>query len=419
MMCFDSYLIDSILGCSGIATRMFDYQVMPNGERHSTRTITKTPKQTQLDEEDNQSDEAEEYTTKKQQQRQTTAHEKASRAEEQKRIKTLKAQAQAESESAVGAVQMMSDVGDLPGLDNDDPNYDLIRKIAHLTGRNYAGQGLTTEELQETLDDPMACTTPGVGDLHQANDQPPFAAFYPGITFGSAPESAPKPKSTSGTSKRNRQHSTDSPSAKRQRVPSDQVPPRTPTAFVSQQAGSRNGSTVPPEAASRHAPLTRTDNYLRQHPDSSPATSTTSKLKATRTTIIHDNFEARKPAHASLRCIFPSTSPAHRLARMPSRLIAYTASILHYVINGYHKGAWNNDRMNSTTQGVFFRQFLKEYEHEENANGYQRAYGERYREKIYDIGRAAYEEHMPVQEDPLPPAKGTWGEDMQMDMDLV
>ncbi|EUC55056.1 hypothetical protein RSOL_086620, partial [Rhizoctonia solani AG-3 Rhs1AP] len=241
-------------------------QVMPNGERHSTRTITKTPKQTQLDEEDNQSDEAEEYTTKKQQQRQTTAHEKASRAEEQKRIKTLKAQAQAESESAVGAVQMMSDVGDLPGLDNDDPNYDLIRKIAHLTGRNYAGQGLTTEELQETLDDPMACTTPGVGDLHQANDQPPFAAFYPGR----------------------------------------------------------------------------------------PRISTKAQ--------VHFSF-----------------------------IMSLMAII----------------------------KFLKEYEHEENANGYQRAYGERYREKIYDIGRAAYEEHMPVQEDPLPPAKGTWGEDMQMDMDLV
>ncbi|KAG8746374.1 hypothetical protein FRC11_012720 [Ceratobasidium sp. 423] len=140
--------------------------------------------------------EAEEQSIAKQRRSELNAQEKTRQVEERERVDALQAQAEAELETAPATVRMMHDVGDLPGLVADDPNYDLLRKIAHLTGKNYVGQGLTTEELQDTLDDPMADTPGDEGNTEPG--QPSFAAFYPGLTFGSTPKSTAKSKPTSG-----------------------------------------------------------------------------------------------------------------------------------------------------------------------------------------------------------------------------
>ncbi|KEP46908.1 hypothetical protein V565_176220, partial [Rhizoctonia solani 123E] len=71
---------------------------------------------------------------------------------------------------------------------------------------------------------------------------------------------------------------------------------------------------------------------------------------------------------------------------IPSRLIAYVCAMLQFIINGYRKGPWNNDRLSAKVQGAFFRQFLKDYEKEENASAARKAIGENYREKIYRRG---------------------------------
>ncbi|CAE7231143.1 unnamed protein product [Rhizoctonia solani] len=236
-------------------------QVGPNGERRSVRSIKKTPKLKQLEEaEATEREEAEERALAKQRRAELTAQTKARRVEERERVDALQVQAEAELESAAATVQMMYNVGDLPDLDSDDPNYDLIRKIAHLTGKNYAGQGLTTEELQDTLDDPMADAPTDGGNIQ--DDQPSFGQFFPGITFGGTPEATMTPKPTPGASNK-RQHSTgtDIPPGKKPRASSNQAPqPRTPTTRTSlPRTGGRTGSTVSAEAASRYPPLTRTD----------------------------------------------------------------------------------------------------------------------------------------------------------------
>ncbi|KAG8697195.1 hypothetical protein FRC11_000195, partial [Ceratobasidium sp. 423] len=122
--------------------------------------------------------EAEEQSVAKRRRSELNAQEKTCRVEEREHVDALQAQAEAELETALATVCMMHDVGDLPRLAADDPNYDLLRKIAHLTGKNYAGQGLTTEELQDTLDDPTADTPGDEGNTEPG--QPSFAAFYPG-----------------------------------------------------------------------------------------------------------------------------------------------------------------------------------------------------------------------------------------------
>ncbi|KAG8762034.1 hypothetical protein FRC11_011560 [Ceratobasidium sp. 423] len=192
-------------------------QVRPNGEWHSMHPITKLTKQELLDEQKaTKNEEAAKCALVKQTQSETAVQAKAHQAEEHEHVELLKAQAEVELESAATTVEMMYDIGDLAGLDPDDPNYNLIRKIAHLTGNNYASQGLTREELQETLDDLEADITSGKGSLNPPNNKPPFMAFYPGLKFGSVPELTSKSKSFSGSPKHTCQHLTNSPSLKKQ-----------------------------------------------------------------------------------------------------------------------------------------------------------------------------------------------------------
>ncbi|CAE6396686.1 unnamed protein product [Rhizoctonia solani] len=99
---------------------------------------------------------------------------------------------------------------------------------------------------------------------------------------------------------------------------------------------------------------------------------------------------------------------------IPSRLIAYVCAILQYIVNGYRKGPWNNDRLSASTQAAFFRQFLKDYEKEENRSENTRAWGRKYRKQIYTDGQTLYEAAKPI-EDPMPEAEGTWSSDMEMD----
>ncbi|KAG8687615.1 hypothetical protein FRC11_006904 [Ceratobasidium sp. 423] len=202
---------------------------------------------------------------------------------------------------------MMYDVGELPGLDSNDPNYELLRKIAHRTGKNYAGQGLSTEELQQILDDPPtdgpeADATFGKSNISPADrtensatrqpDQPDFAPYYPGITF-SKPENDPKP--STALSKHSHPASNNPSSSKKRRVSTDTPPPLgTTTAHASNKSESRKGSVVPPQATYHYSPSTRTDNTTihggtpshPQHPPAPPRRKSTPLTPTYKATII-------------------------------------------------------------------------------------------------------------------------------------
>ncbi|KAG8732938.1 hypothetical protein FRC11_009934 [Ceratobasidium sp. 423] len=275
-------------------------QIDPNGHRRSLREVKKTPKQQAIDDQ---------KAIKHQglARSQVAADVKRQRTQQRMNIESLKAQAQAELDNAEATVRMMYDVGELPGLDSNDPNYELLRKIAHRTGKNYAGQGLSTEELQEILDDPPtddpeADKTFGKSNISPADrtedsatrqpDQPDFASYYPGITFGK-PENDPKP--STAPSKRSHPTSNNPSSSKKHRVSTDTPPPLgTTTTHASNKSESRKGSVVPPQATYRYSPLTRTDNTTihggtpshPQHPPAPPRRKPTPLTPTYKATII-------------------------------------------------------------------------------------------------------------------------------------
>ncbi|KAJ1300839.1 hypothetical protein OPQ81_002479 [Rhizoctonia solani] len=160
--------------------------------RRSKREVKEPHKQIEIDAKrvsDKQV--AEERADDKQKRSEAASKEKTRRAEERAHIQALQTESQAKLDNADASVSMMYDMGDVLGLDSNDPNFELIRAIAQQTGDNHAGLGFTTEELREVLDDPMAdaapderkTPTPNPPDSpssHQPDNQPAVALYYPG-----------------------------------------------------------------------------------------------------------------------------------------------------------------------------------------------------------------------------------------------
>ncbi|KEP46017.1 hypothetical protein V565_223800, partial [Rhizoctonia solani 123E] len=243
-------------------------QIDPDGHRRSIRETKKTVKKQAIDDE--------KVVKHKQDfsRSQVDAGVKRQRTQERTHIESLKAQAQADLDNAEATVRMMYDAGDLPGLDSNDPHYELLRKIAHHTGKNYANQGLTAEELQEILDDPTANDAEADETFEKNNispvartedsttrqpDQPGFALYYPGITFNQ-PKNNPNPSTASS---RHNHPASQNASSKTRRFSTDTPPsPGTTIVYALQEPESRKGNVIPPKATSQYSPSTRTDNTL-------------------------------------------------------------------------------------------------------------------------------------------------------------